>query len=46
MQGFEKRNKESKNTLQRFYNMKGNFWVKIWTDYIKFSNMIVIVTKR
>ena len=25
MQGFERRNKESKNTLQRFCNMKGNF---------------------
>ena len=24
MQGFERRNKESKNTLRRFSNMKGN----------------------
>ena len=25
MQGFERRNKESKNTLRRFCNMRGNF---------------------
>ena len=27
MQGFERRNKESKNTLKRFNNMKGNILV-------------------
>ena len=37
MQGYERRNKESKNTLQRFSNNKGNIVVgnmkRLWDAY-------------
>ena len=42
MQGFERRNKESKNTMKRFYNGKGNIIMtnlkRLWLEFYYGTN--------